>query len=77
MGASEEAVPSQITNWGCWSRQADGARDTQDCWSCQRHLASLETGALNLAELRTQEETLPDAFDDAQGNAVVTSRQGS
>ena len=42
-----------------------------------RGILPLETGALNLAELRTQEETLPDAFDDAQGNAVVTSRQGS
>jgi len=35
-------------------------REAQDCWSCQRYLASLETGALNLAELRTREKTLPD-----------------
>lgn len=36
-------------------------REAQDCQSCQRRLAFLETGA----------------FDDEQGNTVVTSRQGS
>lgn len=30
-----------------------------------------------LAELRTQEETLPDAFDDARGNSMAPSGQGS
>lgn len=60
--ASEEAVPSQITSWGCWSRQVNAAYKMQDYRSCQRHLASLEAGALNLAELRTQEEMLHDAL---------------
>lgn len=33
-------------------------REAQDCWSCQRCLASPETGTLNLAELRTQRHFL-------------------
>lgn len=51
-------------------------KKAQDCWFCYRHLAS-EPGGLYLAELRTQEETFPDASDDAQGNLVVASGQGS
>ena len=66
VGASEEAMPSQITNWGCWNRRVDAAS--------KRGTRLL---VLSEAELRTQEETLPDAFDDAQGNAVVTSAQGT
>lgn len=52
-------------------------REAQDCGSCQRGLAPLETESLNLAELTTQEETTPDVFGDAQDNTVVTSGQGS
>lgn len=52
VGVSQEAVLVPITRRGCWSRQADAACKKQDCWSGQRYPASLETGALNLDELR-------------------------